>query len=186
MNQVNYTTTVRQTRGLSEQMAKEILKDYKIHNADVILREDISVDELIDVIEGNRRYIPCLYCYNKVDTITIEETARLGAIPHSVVCSITWGVGLAEVIDEMWEHMGLIRIFTKKKSFAPDLTKPFVVKGGSTIEHVCKRIHVDLAQRFKFAMVWGTSTKHSPQRVGLGHVLDDEDVLQIMVKTANE
>ena len=186
MNQINFTSTVRLTNGLSEQMVKEILKDYKIHNADVVLREDVNVDEFIDVIEGNRRYMPCLYCYNKIDTVTIEEVARLAVLPHSVVCSVSMNLNLEDVIDEMWRHMGLIRIFTKKKGAPPDLQQPFVVKTGATIEHVCNRIHADLAPRFKFAMVWGTSAKHSPQRVGLQHVLEDEDVLQILVKTANE
>ena len=90
------------------------------------------------------------------------------------------------VIDEMWAHMGLIRIFTKKKGCPPDLAKPYVVKADSSIEHVCKRIHKDMVSRFKYAMIWGTSAKHSPQRVGLAHCLEDEDVVQILVKTANE
>lgn len=46
---------------------------YKIHNAEVLFRGDHSVDEFIDVIEGNRKYIKCLYVYNKIDTVTIEE-----------------------------------------------------------------------------------------------------------------
>ena len=58
MNNINFTATVPLTKGLSEAMVKEILKDYKIHNADVVIREDIDVDEFIDVIEGNRRYMP--------------------------------------------------------------------------------------------------------------------------------
>ena len=28
-----------------------ILQEYKIHNADVLFREDVTVDDLIDVIE---------------------------------------------------------------------------------------------------------------------------------------
>lgn len=32
----------------------------------LLFKEDASVDDLIDVIEGNRRYIRCLYVYNKV------------------------------------------------------------------------------------------------------------------------
>jgi uncharacterized protein len=32
---------------------------------------------------------------------------------------------------------------------------------------------------FKYALVWG-SGKHMPQRCGLAHVLEDEDVVQIV------
>jgi ribosome-interacting GTPase 1 len=30
--------------------------------------------------------------------------------------------------------------------------------------------------------VWGTSTKFNPQRVSLAHVMNDEDVIQIVKK----
>lgn len=36
----------------------------------------LRVDELIDVIQGNRVYIPCLYVYNKIDQISMEEVDR--------------------------------------------------------------------------------------------------------------
>ena len=41
-----------------------------------------------------------------------------------------------------------------------------------------------LAQ-FKTAMVWGTSVKYSPMKVGKDHRLTDEDVVQIIKKTNN-
>jgi ribosome-interacting GTPase 1 len=41
-------------------------------------------------------------------------------------------------------------------------------------------IHKDMAKNFKYSFVWGKSTKHSPQRVGLAFKLADEDVLQIV------
>jgi ribosome-interacting GTPase 1 len=30
--------------------------------------------------------------------------------------------------------------------------------------------------------VWGTSVKHQPQKVGRDHILNDEDVVQIIKK----
>lgn len=32
------------------------------------------------------------------------------------------------------------------------------------------------------ALVWGTSVKHNPQKVGKDHVLNDEDVVQVVKK----
>lgn len=33
----------------------------EIFNADIVIREDISVEQFIDVVLGNRRYINCIY-----------------------------------------------------------------------------------------------------------------------------
>jgi hypothetical protein len=35
-------------------------------------------------------------------------------------------------------------------------------------------------------MVWGKSAKHSPQRCGVNHQLEDEDVVQIVTKTNSQ
>lgn len=32
------------------------------------------------------------------------------------------------------------------------------------------------------ALVWGSSVKHNPQKVGKDHMLEDEDVIQLVKK----
>ena len=39
----------------------------------MILKEDCSEDDFIDVIEGNRVYMPCLHVFNKIDKVSREE-----------------------------------------------------------------------------------------------------------------
>lgn len=51
---------------------KSILSEYRIHNADITLRYDATSDDLIDVIEGNRIYVPCIYLLNKIGMYTDE------------------------------------------------------------------------------------------------------------------
>ncbi len=46
---------------------KSVCSEYRIHNADVYMKEDCDVDDLVDVIEGSRVYIPCIYVINKID-----------------------------------------------------------------------------------------------------------------------
>lgn len=53
-----------------------------MHNADITLRYDATADDLIDVIEGSRIYMPCIYAVNKVDQITLEELEILDKLPH--------------------------------------------------------------------------------------------------------
>lgn len=44
-------------------------------------------------------------------------------------------------------------------------------------------IKISLMHFFFFsALVWGSSVKHVPQKVGKDHVLNDEDVVQIVKK----
>lgn len=45
------------------------------------------MDDLIDVIEGNRKYMKCVYVYNKIDVIGIDDVDRLARQPNSVVIS---------------------------------------------------------------------------------------------------
>ena len=59
-----------------EKLVTQILREYKVVSADVLAREPITVDQLVDVVQGNREYKPCLYLYNKIDTVTIEEIGK--------------------------------------------------------------------------------------------------------------
>jgi ribosome-interacting GTPase 1 len=65
----------------------------------------------------------------------------------------------------------------------PDYSSPVVLNRGRTsIEDFCNKIHRTIIKEFKYALVWGSSVKHQPQKVGLEHVLNDEDVVQIVKK----
>jgi ribosome-interacting GTPase 1 len=50
------------------------------------------------------------------------------------------------------------------------------------VEDFCNRIHKGIIKQFKYALVWGTSVKHRPQKVGKEHILQDEDIVQIVKK----
>ena len=77
----------------------------------------------------------------------------------------------------------MIRIYTKPKGQIPDYNEPVILHAKEpTMETFCNKLHKDLKTQFKHARVWGTSCKHQPQKVGLGHILHDEDVVQIIKK----
>ncbi|KAF2841490.1 GTP binding protein Gtp1 [Patellaria atrata CBS 101060] len=169
---------------LDEKMLYNILRDYKMLNCEVLVRdENATVDDFIDVImKDHRKYIKCLYVYNKIDSISIEGLDKLAREPNTVVMSCELDLGIQDVVDRCWDELRLIRIYTKRKGIDPDFSEALIVRTGSTIEDVCDQIHRTLKETFKYALVWGASARHVPQRVGLGHVVADEDVVSIVAK----
>ncbi|PUU74712.1 P-loop containing nucleoside triphosphate hydrolase protein [Tuber borchii] len=184
---INVTSTVPLTH-LDAEEIRAVTTEYKISSADIAFRCDATVDDLIDVIEEkSRRYIPVIYALNKIDAISIEELDLLYRIPNSVPISSErfmadavepQGWNVDELLELMWEKLDLRRVYTKPKGQTPDYTQPVVLRSNAcTVEDFCKAIHKSIIDSFKIAIVYGSSVKHQPQRVGLSHVLEDEDVV---------
>ncbi|KAH6591210.1 hypothetical protein BASA61_005005 [Batrachochytrium salamandrivorans] len=131
---INVTSTEKLTH-LDGDLIKAILSEYKIHNADISLRCDATADELIDVMEGNRAYIPALYVLNKIDQISIQELDIIYRIPHSVPVSSHHEWNFDDLLDMMWKYLSLVRIYTKPKGQLPDYSAPVVMRTGKcTVE----------------------------------------------------
>lgn len=170
---------------LDDKVIALLLREYRVLSADVFIRDpEVTVDDFIDAINlQHRSYIPCLYCYNKIDAVSLEETDRLARLPNSVVSSVQEMLGLDDLRERIWDMLRLNRVYTKPKGSKPDLTEPVIVRQRrSTIEDLCNSIHRDFKTKFKYAMVWGVSVKHSPQKCGLAHKISDEDVVSLFTK----
>merc|ERR1712130_27699 len=177
---VNYSHTVPQSV-LDLDTVRSVLNEYRIHNADVCLRCDATLDDLIDVVEGNRVYTRALYVLNKIDSISMEELDLLDRMPHYVPISAHSEWNFDSLLEKAWEYLDLVRIYTKPKGQIPDYNHPVIMqRDRSTVEDFCNRIHNTLAKQMKYALVWGASAKHNPQKVGKDHQLVDEDIVQIV------
>ena len=73
----------------------------------------------------------------------------------------------------------IIQLTGYRKGEEPDFSEALIVRNKSSIEEVCDQVHRTLKETFKYAMVWGASARHVPQRVGLSHIVADEDVVSI-------
>ena len=128
-----------------------------------------------------RAYIPCVYALNKIDSITLEELQILTKIPHYAPISSHREWGLRELLSKCWDYCLMLRVYTKPKGAIPDYNEPVILHDKApTVLAFCDRLHRSIKTQFKYAWVWGSSVKHQPQRVGLDHILCDEDVVQIV------
>ncbi|RTG82485.1 AFG3 family protein [Schistosoma bovis] len=123
----------------------------EIFNAEVIFREDSTPDEFIDVVVGGRVYLACLYVYNKIDQISLQEVDRLARQPHSVVVSCNLKLNLDYLLEKLWDYLNLIQVFTKKRGQKPDLDEGIILRNGSTVEHIIIFILAKFELRFSFS-----------------------------------
>ena len=168
---INITSTV--PLSLSEKTIVEILREYRIHNADVIIREDVTIDRLIDAIAGNRVYIPSLTVVNKIDLYKPDNVPA-----DAVMISAAKRINIDLLIEKIYEKLEFIRVYLKPPGGKVS-EEPIVMRKGATVADVCRKIHSEMLENFRYAKVWGKSVKYQGQRVGLDHVLEDGDVLTI-------
>ena len=74
------------------------------------------------IMKDHRKYIKCLYVYNKVDSIGIPHLDELAREPHTVVMSCELDLGIQDVVERCWKELALIRIYTYV--FPPPNTPP--------------------------------------------------------------
>jgi uncharacterized protein len=85
-----------------------------VHNCDVMIREDISTDEFIDVLLGTRKYIPSLTVINKIDSVSMETLDSLARQDdgRTVMISCEMDLGLDWLLERIWSELGLVKYIT--------------------------------------------------------------------------
>jgi small GTP-binding protein len=167
---------------------RAILSESRIMNADILIRGNATQDEVIDAMLGNRIYIPAFIAVNKVDLVDdrtrkeIAEDLEERFLMEPEMISAHTGYRMGEIKDRMYDTLGFMRVYLKPQSEAADLEVPLIIRQGSSVEDVCRKLHRDFVDRFRYARVWGHSVKHPGQRVGLTHRFKEGDLVTIIIE----
>ncbi len=172
----------------SERLIKEIMRLYGLHNGRLIIREpNLSDDQLIDALNGNRIYLPSVIVLNKIDLVNASFVQEIKSkiVGNSnndnfIAVSADSGINIDVLKEAIYQRLGFIRVYMRPKGGETDFREPLIIKDGATVQDVCNKIHRNLAKNFRYGLVWGKSAKFAGQKVGLDHKLADEDVLTIV------
>jgi len=179
---VKVASTVPLTH-MDERTIRSILNEYGVHSADVLIREDVTVDRFIDSLDNSIVYIPLLLVVNKID---LAESSYLEELQEkmgdALYIAADKGMMIDELKEEIFDHLKLIRIYLKPQGKKADMEEPLIVRKGSTVEDVAGKLHRDFLKNFRHAKIWGNSVKFPGQKVGLEHVMEDKDVLRLIIK----
>lgn len=169
---------------ITEDHLKDILHLYGIVSARVVVREDVSSEQLADHIAGNISYSKALTILNKIDLVDKEFLENLKTKIKSDVIEVSANsdINIEVLKEKIYEKLKFIRIYLRPKGGETDFKEPFIARESDTVEDICNKLHRRLKREFRYGLVWGKSVKFGGQRVGLNHILLDEDVLTIIKK----
>ncbi len=167
---------------VDDETLKRVLQEFKVNNAEVLIRSAVDVDGFIDCIEGNKKYLPAVVCVNKVDLVSVGDAERIKKeLNADILISAEQSLNLEYLKDLIYRKLDFMRIYLKEPRKDADMDAPLIIAAGATIKDVCDKLHRDFAHKFRFARVWGRSARHPAQKVMLHHRLEDRDILEIHV-----
>ena len=147
----------------------------------MVIRENIDVDQLIDVIEGNKVYLPSVVVLNKIDMVGKEQVEKVKFKINPDLCiSADKGTNVKVLKGLIFDKLALIRIYLKEYNKEADLEEPMLMWEGATLKDLCSKLHRDFVTKFKFARIWGKSVKFDGMKVKkLAHKIKDKDVIEL-------
>ena len=79
---------------------------------------------------------------------------------------------------EFFRLLNIVRVYAKPPGKKPDMDEPFTLPTGSTVMDLARAIHRELADKLRYARIWGTGV-YDGQNAQRNHVLNDKDIIEL-------
>jgi len=127
-------------------------------------------------------FIPLLILANKCDDEKLDEIydlfcALLGEECPMIPISALTGRNFDLLRQRVYQALDIIRVYAKPPGKDPDMERPFVLKKGSTVAELARKIHRDFYDKLKSARVWGSSAFEG-QMVQRDYELKEGDIVE--------
>ena len=149
----------------------------------VFLTGNWAAEDQEELEDPFAQLLPTLLVAAKADQVDHyeEELAAFreltGRDYPSVTVSAEAGAGLDAIGAFLFEHLGVVRVYTKIPGQPPDRSRPFTVRRGQTVEDVATLIHKDLVATMRWARLWRGEIEGL--QVGKNSLVEDGDILEI-------
>ncbi len=147
---------------IDNEMVKIAAQEYGIKNAEIIIKEKITLDALIDSFSLNRVYVPALFVMNKIDLSTSKKDSLA-----DISISAEKGTGMEKLKEEIWKKLNLVKIYLIKPDEELNQNNPIIMHSGQTLGEVAEKIGTEFSENKKMAKIWGESAYYPGQEVPL-------------------
>jgi ribosome-interacting GTPase 1 len=167
-----------------------------VRNSDALLWVvDLSDDDVLERLEETETFLAnakveldrmkVMVVGNKADSLGAEERAAIvGEAAGKRFPMTTFSAAKANPAEVerfkrlVYDFLDVVRVYTKAPGKKPDLTDPYVVARGSTVQDVAEKVHRDFLQNLKYARIWGEG-KPDGIMVPRDFVIGEGDILEL-------
>ena len=142
-----------------------------------------EIELILKTLESWRAPAPRLLVCNKADlpggpgnSRAVEEL-YCGSLRCLSVSAVT-GQGLPEFARAAFEILDVVRFYSKPPGKPADLTVPYVLRRGSTVQDAAAHVHRDFAEHLRYARLFRRTREHDGLMVERTHLVGDGDILE--------
>ena len=155
----------------------DICMDY-LESKNLLIDDQTGASDERGKVLGTKVFCICTK-FDIAETNALQNLKQLCKKPFEFAeISAKTGTGLDKLSRMLFNLLGIIRIYTKPPGKKPDLGEPFTLPAGSTVMDLAVAIHRELAEKLKFARIWGTGV-YDGQNTQRNHVLNDKDIIEL-------
>lgn len=152
---------------LDRETIKEVASEFGLKNGEITIKENITLDRLIDAFSKNRVYVRAFKVLNKVDELKGAKD------PDYIYISAQKGIGITELKESIWAELGFISVYLVRPEEEPNFNNPVVMPQGKSIKDLGGKLGSDFLDGRKSAKIWGSGAKFPGQEVSLETKLQD-------------
>lgn len=150
---------------------KGVAKEFGIKNGRVILKEKVTMNQIIDSLSERIVYKKAIFVVNKADTHEGHKYEDL------IYISADKNEGIDELKEVFWKELGLVTIYLVERNEKPNTNNPVIMKENDTLEDVARSIGTEFLAGTTIAKIWGNGAKFDGQEMPLStKVVNDMQV----------
>lgn len=153
---------------------KEIANEFGLKNGKVILKEKVSMDQIIDSFSSRIVYKKAIFVVNKVDTSNKAKNNDF------IYISAEKEIGIEELKQRIWKELGLVTVYLVERSEKPDTRNPIIMNEGDTLEDVANKIGSEFRQGTTIAKIWGNGARFDGQEMPLTTKVKDKMMVRFI------
>ena len=156
---------------IDQESVRLIAQEFGIRNAEITLKEKVTIDQLIDSFSPNRVYLKALFVVNKVDLDSKIQKNEL--LNETLYISSEKKIGIENLINTIWKKLGLITVYLIKDNEKLHFESPIIMRENERLLDILPKLGTTFEEKYKMAKIWGKSAKFPGQEVPLTTKLTD-------------